>query len=142
MNKTAIFASLAALIVGMGVGATGEPEVITKTVTGPTVEVIKEVSVPVEAKTVEITTNVIPDGCTDAIAAARKVAGITSGFVDAVGKYPPLVAQAYEAGATNNSAQADRVISTMGEIKDEIDSATGKMAPTVASFNTAAADCK
>ena len=144
MSKSVIVASAVALLVGVGVGAsTGpEPEIVTKTVAGPTIEVVKEVPGP--TKTVEkiVEKKVAPEACMKAITTARAIAGTQVEFIEASGGYPPLVAQAFEAGLTNNSSMSTEVVNSMRKINERMNAATAKVGPQVETFNAAASDCE
>lgn len=106
-----------------GYDASPEPEIVTKEV---------EVEKVVEKEV---------DRCSGMMESAESMRKkLVEGF-EVAGGYPELVGNAYEAGATNNSTQAQSVIDEMKELNGRMESVSEDLTPIMSAYNEDLVNC-
>ncbi len=149
MRKTIIAAGVTGTLfsglLGMGVGylaADGMPDVETKTRT-ITEEVVREVKVPGPTREVEVvkTKEVVPEDCRSAISSAENVGLLAGDLAGITAKWPMLVPRAFDAGLNQSPGQAQKVISDMEDLTEDMKNLQVKVEDEVSTFNKAKAGC-
>lgn len=136
VGSTALLAGSCGLVAG---GAAEVPESEVRTV-----EKRVEVPGPTEVKTETVTkeVEVVPQSCLEAINKAEEIASINADFAGTSSKFPPMVAEAYEAGIFGDNRLAQDIIDRLNKYEQDMNMQIDRMTPKVVAFNASKGECR